>query len=236
MTDTLRFEQLLHVAYEREKSAARRSSRRDGLTQLTALQNILQQVAAPERLPHLVAERLREKADHAQRRADRGQAAAERHVRKQARRISDPAAWHGWFDGSALPNPGRLGIGAVLNAPDGSVRHISRAAGMGDGNAAEYLALIALLELAVGLQVARLIVHGDSQVVIQDISGEMPVRTSALARSRTRAMQLMRQLASVELVWIPRARNQDADALARHGLAARHDDADQTWNRTVGRN
>ena len=27
--------------------------------------------------------------------------------------------WQVWFDGSALPNPGKIGIGAVLIAPDG---------------------------------------------------------------------------------------------------------------------
>ena len=226
MTDTLSFEQLLHIAYEREKAVARRLSRRDGLTPLTALRQTLEQVAAPDALPQLVADRLHAKADQAQRRIDRLQAATDRHARKRARHAPDPAAWHGWFDGSALPNPGRLGIGAVLNAPDGAVRHISRAAGIGDGNAAEYRALIALLELAVALRVTRLIVHGDSQVVIQDVSGQMPVRTPALAPSRVRVMRLMRQIASVELVWIPRARNTDADALARRGLAARHSESD----------
>ena len=226
MTDTPSFEQLLHIAYAREKSVARRLSRREGLAPLAALRQTLEQIAAPEALSQLVADRLQAKADHAQRRAERVQAAADRYLRKQARRIADPAAWHGWFDGSALPNPGPLGIGGVLRAPDGNVWHISRAAGTGDGNAAEYLALIALLELAVALQVAHLIVQGDSQVVIQDISGQVPVRTPALAPSRARAMQLMRQLGSVELVWIPRARNTDADALARRGLAVRRGDQD----------
>lgn len=236
MTDTLSFEQLLHIAYERERSVARRLSRREGLTPPAALRRVLEQVAAPDALSQLVADRLQAKADQAQRRADRVQAAADRHARKQARYEPDPTAWHGWFDGSALPNPGRLGIGGVLRAPDGSIRHISRAAGIGDGNAAEYLALIALLELAVSLQVARLILHGDSQVVIQDTSGQMPVRSPALAQSRAHAMRLMRQLASVELVWIPRARNKAADALARRGLATRHGDSDEPFDRTVGLN
>ena len=31
-----------------------------------------------------------------------------------------PQAWRGWFDGSAHPNPGKLGIGALLLGPDGA--------------------------------------------------------------------------------------------------------------------
>ena len=31
------------------------------------------------------------------------------------------AGWRAWFDGSALPNPGRMGLGFVLQGPDGSV-------------------------------------------------------------------------------------------------------------------
>ncbi len=219
MTEAPDLDQLLQVAFAREKAAARRLARRDGLSQLTALCQILMQsptlTPTPAGLNELVADRLLAQAAQIQRRTERRQAAVERHASKKAQRLPDPAAWHGWFDGSALPNPGRLGIGAVLRAPDGSVRHISRAAGIGEGNAAEYFALIALLEAAVALQVARLVVHGDSQVVLQDLNGRAPVRTDALVDSRRRAMRLMRKIDSVELVWIPRSRNAAADALAR---------------------
>lgn len=202
----------------RERAAARRLSRTGGVAPFDALQQVLTQAAAPATLESLVAARLQIQAGHADRRRRRLQAASERHARKQAQRAPDPAAWHAWFDGSALPNPGRLGIGAVLRGPDGTVREISRAVGMGDCNAAEYLALIAVLEAALALRVAHLIVHGDSQVVIQDLAGRVPVRTHSMAVYRECASTLMRQLTTVELVWIPRARNGAADALARDAL------------------
>jgi ribonuclease HI len=57
-------------------------------------------------------------------------------------------AWRGWFDGSAHPNPGQIGIGALLCGPDGQRVEISRRAGHGSSSDAEYLALTALLEAA----------------------------------------------------------------------------------------
>src|SRR5689334_15249432 len=79
------------------------------------------------------------------------------------------SAWRAWFDGSAHPNPGRIGIGAVLAGPGGEHVEISRRAGHGNNGDAEYLALIALLEKAVELRVPELLVYGDSQVVVQDV-------------------------------------------------------------------
>ena len=221
------------VAFERERAAARRLSRSGSLAPLAALLQILERAGAPAALGELIAERLTLQAEHTKRRDGRRQAAVERHARNQAKRLPDPLAWHAWFDGSALPNPGRLGIGAILNGPDGSVRHISRAAGMGDSSVAEYSALIAVLEVAVGLQVPRLIVHGDSQVVIQDLAGRVPVRAGKLASLRQHAGLLMQQLASVELVWIPRAKNSAADALARSAVSVDVGGVTQPLDRTV---
>ena len=221
------------MAFKRERVAARRLSRGSSLSPLAALREILERAGAPAALDELIAERLTLQAEQTKRRDDRRQAAGARRARNQAERLPDPLAWHAWFDGSALPNPGRLGIGAILNGPDGSVRHISRAAGMGDSSAAEYRALIAVLEIAVALRVPRLIVHGDSQVVIQDLTGQVPVRTGMLASLRQHAELLVQQLASVELVWIPRARNAVADALARSAVSIDVEVAARPPDRTV---
>lgn len=217
--DTLNYAQLQEVAFKREQVLARRLTRSAGLSPLAALHQVLEQVASPAGVGELVVARIQLQLRQAQRRKARRQSAIDRFLHKQARLVSDPAAWHAWFDGSAVPNPGRMGIGAVLAAPDGSVHTVSRAVGMGDANAAEYLALIAVLEAAFALQVSYLIVHGDSQVVIQDLTGQMPVRTGALTPLRQRASHLLQQLESVELVWIPRVKNQAADTLARHAGA-----------------
>ena len=80
-------------------------------------------------------------------------------------------------------------------------------------------ALIAVLELAVCTGVHSLVVHGDSRIIIDDVLGAVPVRTSALGSLQMHARQLLAQFQSVSLVWIPRARNGIADALARRAQA-----------------
>jgi len=140
-----------------------------------------------------------------------------------ARELNPPpdGAWMGWFDGSALPNPGRIGIGALLRKPNGEDVEISRRAGEGDSSEAEYLALIALLEAALPFQPPQLLIRGDSQVVINDIILP-PARGGQSAKGmeahRARVMELIATLGGPEVVslrWVPRHRNPDADRLSQ---------------------
>lgn len=128
---------------------------------------------------------------------------------------ASPAAWHAWFDGSAHPNPGRIGIGALLSGPAGERVEISRRAGHGSSGDAEYLALIATLEKAVELGVRELLVYGDSQVVVQDLLVSAAAGAKGLEEHRTRATQLMAALAQVHVRWIPRHKNGEADRLSQ---------------------
>jgi ribonuclease HI len=169
-------------------------------------------------LSTLLVARLRERAGQEQRRSLRAAEAAARHAGRQAHMQTGAHLWQGWFDGSARPNPGQLGIGARLQAPDGVCIDVSRAAGEGDSTLAEYLALIALLEQAVIAAVAvptlQLLVRGDSQVVINDISGTTRLRHPAFGPYRQRVVALMAALPAVALRWVPRQRNGAADLLA----------------------
>ncbi|MES2831746.1 MAG: ribonuclease HI family protein [Pseudomonadota bacterium] len=127
---------------------------------------------------------------------------------------SDPLVWQAWFDGSATPNPGRLGLGVLLRDPTGGTRGFSQAAGYGDSTVAEYLALILSLEQALLSQATRLMVYGDSQIVIQDVLGVVPVRRGDCVEYRCHVRTLMAQFAEISLKWIPRAKNTDADKLS----------------------
>ncbi|MDB5848424.1 MAG: ribonuclease, partial [Rhodoferax sp.] len=54
--------------------------------------------------------------------------------------------WVAYCDGSAVPNPGRMGLGAVLTAPDGTRHSLSELAREhGCNNEAEVRALMATL-------------------------------------------------------------------------------------------
>ncbi|MDR3412009.1 MAG: ribonuclease HI family protein [Formivibrio sp.] len=129
------------------------------------------------------------------------------------------AIWTAAFDGTALPNPGRIGLGAVLNAPDGRRFEISRPAQQhGCNNEAELLALCALLELADELGAERLHINGDSDVAVRYVQGQASTQSAHLLPLIARAQQLASQFGCVELHWVPQHRNQEADALARQAL------------------
>jgi ribonuclease HI len=187
-----------------------------------ALEQVLRAAAGDAALTVLIAERVRLQQTVASRRILRQQAARLRFEQRQAARRPNPAAWHAWFDGSAMPNPGPIGLGGVLRAPDDSYSTISRAGGSGDSNIAEYLALIAVLEHALARDPAVLVVHGDSRIVIGDVLMTTPVRVAGLEAHRRRARTLLAKFSAVRLIWIPRAKNTAADALAREVHAKKH--------------
>ena len=145
-------------------------------------------------------------------------ARAEKLARQSA--PASPAAWRAWFDGSAHPNPGRIGIGALLAGPFGERVEISRRAGHGTSGDAEYLALIAALEKAVELGVAELLVYGDSQVVVHDVLVTPQSGARALEQHRARAGQLMEAIAQVHVRWVPRHKNGEADRLSQQAVHA----------------
>lgn len=222
MVSQIAYAELVSAAYHREKVAARRSAAQTALSYEEALCQVLSDVAAPRSMAELVAERRLAMTQQISRDHHRKQQQADTRQRKQSMREPRVGQWHGWFDGSATPNPGRIGVGAVLCSPLGIVTEISCLGGDGDSNDAEYLALIALLEEAAREQVDTLTIYGDSRIVIEDVSGVRLV--AALESLRYQAQRLMTQIVSqnvkdiggITFQWIPRAKNCRADALARH--------------------
>ena len=133
-----------------------------------------------------------------------------------------PLAWRGWFDGSAHPNPGKLGIGALLLGPNGERIEVSQAAGYGSSSDAEYAALTAVLQAALGVRPppVQLLLYGDSQVVINDVLGTTPVGAKGLETQRATVVALLQQFTDVSLRWLPRHRNGEADRLSQLAIAS----------------
>ena len=123
------------------------------------------------------------------------------------------------IDGSALPNPGPMGLGAVLLLPDGTRRTLSlNPRRSGCNNEAELLALLAALDEARALGVRHATVRTDSAVLLEQLGapGPRPVRPiPRLDAQFAQARALMRGFEECALRWIPRHRNAEADALAR---------------------
>jgi ribonuclease HI len=141
-------------------------------------------------------------------------------ARRKLRHDGPPTAWRAWFDGSAHPNPGNCGIGALLTGPAGERIEISRPAGYGNSSEAEYRALIALLEAAVRAGAHGLTIYGDSKVVIDDMNGSDADAARSLNELRRAALALAARLRGVALRWIPRHKNTAADALSQRARSA----------------
>jgi ribonuclease HI len=213
------FEEHCAAAYQKERVLARRLAKRSALSEAAALQLVLEKAAGAGALGTLIAVRQQEKRTIAAKLLQRRCEKAALLVQKRAAKLPNACAWLAWFDGSAHPNPGRIGIGGLLRSPDGHTLEISSAAGHGDSNQAEYLALIAVLEAAIRIQPQQLVVYGDSQVVIHAVTTAGNAGTHVLQHHCEQAKLLVSQLKSVTLTWIPRQKNAAADALSQQAIS-----------------
>ena len=127
--------------------------------------------------------------------------------------------WLVHCDDSAMPNPGRMGLGAVIVAPDGTTHTLSQATGeRGCNNEAELRALMAALREARSRGATAVHACSDNSILVEQLgdAGARPVERLATLFEEARA--LLRSFDAVTLTWIPRHRNGEADALARAAL------------------
>lgn len=123
-----------------------------------------------------------------------------------------------YFDGASRGNPGPARFGAVLcDATTGNRLAVTAGAlenGDGTNNEAEYTALIRGLELAREHGVRRLLVRGDSLLVVRQVNGEWRIKKDTLRALAQRARDLAVSFEQIRITWIPREENAEADALA----------------------
>lgn len=132
---------------------------------------------------------------------------------------ADAPAWQLWFDGCALPNPGRLGLGALLLSPDGRRIELSQPGSRhGCSNEAELEALSVALDRAHAEGARRLVITGDSDFVVRHLNGEKQTAVEPLRSQLCGLAISLSRFDAVELRWMPRHRNRDADRLSRAAL------------------
>ncbi|MGW8419556.1 ribonuclease HI family protein [Comamonas sp. HJ-2] len=123
------------------------------------------------------------------------------------------------IDGSALPNPGPMSLGVLLQLPDGSRHTLSQDLHRsGCNNEAELRALMAALKLARDLGTLSLTVRTDSQVLLEQLGPPTAKPARPIARLNhlfEAARAQMQDFDELVLQWVPRHRNTEADALAR---------------------
>jgi len=118
-----------------------------------------------------------------------------------------------------LPNPGKIGIGILLLAPDGRHSEKSRLLNVtGCNNEAELHALRAALEMAAAAGARRLLLRGDSDVAIRYVRGPDSTQIARLSHLVDAARGWLGRFEDVQLAWVPRHRNTEADRLSRQAL------------------
>ena len=112
-----------------------------------------------------------------------------------------------------------MGLGAVLIAPDGQ-RHTISVTGPEHGcnNEAELRAVMAALRYASGHGARSLRLHCDNSIVVSELAGRAARPMARLGGLFDEARGLVSSFADVALIWVPRHRNPEADALARAAL------------------
>ncbi|KAL5579907.1 hypothetical protein UlMin_012349 [Ulmus minor] len=121
--------------------------------------------------------------------------------------------WQLMFDGAATTSGG--GVGVVLTGPESQV--ITKTCKLLYSclnNEAEYEALIVGLEMAENKNIRKILIKGDSRLVIQQLRGEFAVKEPALVRYRTKAQQILQKFQTYRLEHVARSQNRYADALA----------------------
>ncbi|PIU30026.1 ribonuclease H [Candidatus Woesearchaeota archaeon CG07_land_8_20_14_0_80_44_23] len=118
-------------------------------------------------------------------------------------------------DGACSGNPGQMGLGVVISENGRVVRRISKPAGFGTNNRAEYLAIILALKEALKLGADSVKITSDSQLVIMQITGKYRIKSDELRKLKEEADSLAKKFREVKFRWVGREENFMADALAK---------------------
>jgi ribonuclease HI len=130
-----------------------------------------------------------------------------------------------WFDGACGPvNPGgKATFGVVVKARDGTVLlrehgYVGQGSGMSN-NVAEYAGVLQVLKYLAPRPPGRVTIHGDSNLVINQLRGKWRVRKGLYVSIAIEAKALLAHLHGLgwqlNLCWIPRAQNKECDKLSK---------------------
>ena len=125
-----------------------------------------------------------------------------------------------FFDGCSKHNPGPAGAGAVLYHNDVEIWSKSVFVGNKEtNNVAEYVGMIMGISHAFDLGIKRLIVKGDSNLIVQQMNGKFRVNAPNMKPLYAKAQNICRNFDSIKFIHVYRHLNTRADELANLGLA-----------------
>src|SRR5688500_11189313 len=131
------------------------------------------------------------------------------------------------FDGGSRGNPGPAGIGVVVRAKDGTpLVTLGRFIGRATNNVAEYKALITALQEARKLGARKVVIRGDSELIIKQMKGEYRVKHPDMKGLYDEAQHLYHQFDEARIDHNLRHKNELADKLANLAMDRRGDVTD----------
>jgi ribonuclease HI len=126
-----------------------------------------------------------------------------------------------YSDGASRNNPGEAGAGIYI-LEGGKERHrIARYLGQTTNNIAEYTAAILGLEYAVEAGASKVGLLADSELLVKQLNGQYRVKNEGLKPLYQKVKELIAKIGNVEVQYIPRALNKEADALANKAIDER---------------
>jgi ribonuclease HI len=123
-----------------------------------------------------------------------------------------------YTDGASRSNPGEAGAGILILRDGKPAAAIARYLGTTTNNIAEYTAAIIALERAVALGASSVRLHADSELMVRQLNGLYKVKHEGLKPLYAKAKELIAKIGRVEVQYIPREQNKDADALANRAI------------------
>jgi ribonuclease HI len=130
--------------------------------------------------------------------------------------LPDSNYWRMHFDGSRTKIG--LGAGVVLTSPKrDQLRYVLQIHFAASNNVAEYEALVHGLNVAKEIGIHRIECFGDSDLVVQQVSGNWDALDANMALYRFHVQKISGFFEGCELTHIPRAENEAADVLSKLG-------------------
>jgi ribonuclease HI len=127
-----------------------------------------------------------------------------------------------YFDGLCQPvNPGGIACYAFIVRRKGKIEHSEYGLATepfskdSTNNVAEYTALIKALEWLSNLSEKneQIRISSDSRLVVSQLNGDYKIKSERIIPLFTKAIALKNSFPNIEIRWVPREENREADAL-----------------------
>lgn len=124
-----------------------------------------------------------------------------------------------YFDGCSKGNPGLSGAGSVIYKNGDEIWANSYfVSDDSTNNVAEYFGLIRGLKRAIKMKIKNIIVKGDSQLIIKQMTGQYQVRSESMIELYNIAKELEMQFETISYLHVYRKYNKRADQLSNEGI------------------